>query len=773
MPANHTPSLLELETSALQLADILHSNASLEGKRSRFFSFFLAVAGFSNQSAMRSYYLQFSPFLLPLSQGLTGCSCDPAELCLWLKVADLFKSSAPENPDAIDAAEHAIRLTAILNALYAADEHLAARLLGISIPEETATQPSRLEAARRLAAQAPLPFGEELLTLLRNREGQDSAHELQVLLIDDSAIIDPGAEPAGRMLPLYAEAQERPSDADEDSALINNRAGFGRQAIYYTLQDGLLAARAHMPGSTAQRFYAVHYSLPDKSAEISGTSLGLAAALLAWVTSRNRHYRAEVVRLAASAAVTGGIRPDGTVTAVDSRTLSAKIRAAFFSPVERLFLPAANLAEAWPLLAALEQRYPRRRLLLQPLETLQQALQDRNLIADHKPAVPQRALAALRRSRHKILLTGVAAAAALGLLFATVPALQWWRDPQPALAEVSSDEIIFKNQAGKRLWSHQLGFTMPTSDRDNSRAVQLLIDDLDGDGRREVLFGLNEGSHPEQCGILFGYDYRGRALWPPIKLSRPLESLGGEQIADHFYFSPLLSFHIKPDQPKMILFSIGSMHTFASSLVLIDSKGSLRGSYWNSGHIPAITTHDVNRDGRMEIIAGLYGNEEGRARLAVFDPDDMQGASPQSKPEYTLRGLAPARHLRLYRFPASPFWEPGAYRDTVALIDLLGELVRVHLANNGMVKTATGSLGEFLMYRYTFSTSLEPIDFSDPPDRFLARFRDIFGREFSAADRARLEVIDEWDGKNWQPRRIGAENGQKNPPAPRQQPQLP
>ena len=119
--------------------------------------------------------------------------------------------------------------------------------------------------------------------------------------------------------------------------------------------------------------------------------------------------------------------------------------------------------------------------------------------------------------------------------------------------------------------------------------------------------------------------------------------------------------------------------------------------------------------------------------------------------------------------PAAP--EKG--KANRAVLDLLGELVRVHLANHGMVKTASESLGAFLMYRYTFSTSLDPIDFSDPPDRFLARFRDIFGREFSAADRARLEVIDEWDGKNWHPRRIGTKNGQNNPPAPRKQQSLP
>jgi len=758
MPANRTPSLLELETRALQLAGHLHSDASLESKRSRFFSFFLSAAGFGDLASLRSYFLQFSPFLLPLAQGVTGCSRDPEELHRWLDVAVRFKSFISDDAHDIDAAERTIRLAAILHALYAADHQLAARLLGLNRLDETVGTLSRLDAARLVAGQAPSPLREELLAGLQAWVAQTfavSAHELRVLLIDESTLTDPGGSPVGVILPLHAEARERPSDAEEDHALINNQATFGRQALYWTLQDGLLAARAHMSPGTARRFYQVHYSLPEKTAEVSGSSLGLAAALLAWVTSRNRHYRTEVVRLAASAAVTGGISPNGKVTAVDSPTLAAKIRAAFFSPAERLFLPAANIAEAWPLLSTLEQRYPRRRLLLQPIETLQQALQDRNLIADRKPGAPRRALAALRRTRHKSFIAGIAAAAALGLLLATVPALQWWRDRQPALAELSEKEIIFKNQSGERLWSHPLGFTLPTGDRDFTRIVQLLIDDLDDDGRREVFFGINVSAFPEECGILHSFDSRGRALWPPLKLGKPMETRSGTRIRDHFYFSPILSVRIRAGQPKMLLFSIGSIHDFASRLVLIDSQGRVRGSYWNSGHIPVCAVHDLNGDGRMEIIAGLYGNEDGQARLAVFDTDEMQGASPQSKPAYTLEEMAPARHLRLFRFPPSPFWEPGAYRDVVGRIESFGENLRADIANSGMVKESNESILNFRMYGYLFSTTLEPIALNDPPDRFLARFRDIFGRDFAPADRARLEVIDEWDGTAWHTRRIG------------------
>ncbi len=759
MPGQLFDSILDLESGAIQLAEFLRSDALIESKRSRFFAFFLAAARFSHLPYMRAYYLQFSPWLPSLCQELIGTNRDPVELCRWLPVLSAFKEQAPEHQPAIAAAEEQLRIAAILQSFYAADLRRAAGLIGIGDLTEAAPAPSRLEGARRLAAQAPPPLRDALGAWLQAWEAQAaafSAHTLRVLLIDSSALPHDGAAPEGMLLPLHAEARERPSDADSDLGAINNRAGFGQQALHWTLQDGLLAARRHMAPGTARRYYTVHFSLAEKSAEVNGTSLGLAAALLAWITCRNCHYRTRVANLAGTAAVTGGIAADGTITPVDALTLGAKIRAAFFSPVERLFLPAANLGAAYQVLDELSERYPGRRLHLQPVQNLAEALQDRNLIEMKSPTAAGRALAAARRSRNKPQAALLTAAAALALLFLLVPRLQWWRDRVPAFGVKEGEEFIIQNRSGEKLWSKKYGFALTPARYENYGKDPICIDDLDGDGQREVIFCLNELSHPDLGGVLLGFDSRGRALWPPCKLSHVVTTAADTQIADRYYLGPIKSVQTEPGQPKMILCSVGSIQDFTCRLVLVDLAGRIHGSYWNSGHIPEYIAGDFNGDGRAEIIAGTYGNEDGRARLAVFDADSMQGASPQSDPRYTLAGIPTAHFLRHFRFPASPLVEPDAYRDVVVKIELLGDFFRVNIANHALVKTAVDPITAYILYAYRFSLRMEPLALLDPPDFFLSRFRDITGRSFGPADRARLEVIEEWDGTAWRSRRIGS-----------------
>ncbi len=750
-------SLIRLEESALHLDSHLQRESSLDSKRASFFRFINQLGRPPESDRFRSYFLQFVPWLLPLTSGLMDSDWDPEELAGWMESISSFKHFAPNHRAAVAEAENKIRMAAIVHALYAGDIPRASAFMGIAPAEPPSAPVSRLAAAQALAQSAPAELADELTAALDKwtEVGRaSSASSLTIALVDDSPLLEANI-PHGRLISLHADARERAADAEEDRLIINNQLHFGEHGLYWTIIDGMLAARRHMDPGVAEDYYSCSYSIPEKSAEVSGTSLGLASSLLAWVVTSNRHYRMEARRLAANMAVTGGIRPDGAISAVDSLSLAAKIRAVFFSPLERLFLPAANMTEAWRLLGELEARYPNRHLLLQPIETLEQALQDRNLVDGSRPSPPARALAAIRRSRHKPLIAGLAAAAALALLLALAPDLRWWRDRIPARVEIAGEELIVQNRESQKLWSRQMGFLLTPRTYEQPGDNAVVFDDLDDDGTKEVLIDIRETAYPERSGILYGFDHRGRELWPPIKLGQALEKMNGEKIEDCFYSGPIVTVRINPGQPKMILCSAGSYTDHAARLVLIDHHGKVRGSYWNSGHIPVYMAHDIDGDGRCEVIAGFHGNEEGRARLAVFNPEEMWGASPQSVPNYILAGIPRARHLKLYRFPASPFWEPGSYRDALTQIELFGDYLRVSIANHGMLKNESVSIKQLGMYWYSFSSSMEPIAFGDPPDRFLWRFRDIFGRDFGPADRARLEVIDEWDGKNWKPLVIG------------------
>lgn len=256
-----------------------------------------------------------------------------------------------------------------------------------------------------------------------------------MMLIDVGSAAASANNSGGLLIPLYATGRERPTDAEEDLCRLNNQIDFGKNALYWTLLDGLQAARTLLPETAAKWHYAVHYSIPEKSAVVNGTSLGLAAALLAWTTALNCYHQHPAAKLGGNLAVTGGVDSQGNIIGVDATGLRAKITAAFFSPIDRLYIPAANWREALTILAPLERRYPGRHFLIHPLENLEQGLQDHNMVEWTRPDPAQRLVALVRRKRSRPVLLMLAAASMLALLIANVPAFIAWRDRTPVQFE--------------------------------------------------------------------------------------------------------------------------------------------------------------------------------------------------------------------------------------------------------------------------------------------------------------------------------------------------
>jgi hypothetical protein len=64
-------------------------------------------------------------------------------------------------------------------------------------------------------------------------------------------------------------------------------------------------------------------------------------------------------------------------------------------------------------------------------------------------------------------------------------------------------------------------------------------------------------------------------------------------------------------------------------LAVLDSEGSKRGEFWNSGFLTDLCFKDLDGDGREEMLATGVNNQYGGC-LIVFDPANVNGFSPQS-----------------------------------------------------------------------------------------------------------------------------------------------
>ena len=745
-------SLLELETIAIDLSRALQSETSIGLKRRLFFSFFHHLAALPEPERFRTYYLQFAPWLPALCEELNSACLDPAELEQWLEDLSRFHQFAEPHHQAVETAGEVIHAAAILHALYAGDEIAALRLAKLASPAESQPHRSRLELALSMLSRLPATLQNRLADSLhrwQKEHGACTAGKIQMMLIDVDSAAASEDNSGGLLIPLYATGRERPVDAEEDFCRLNNQIDFGKNALYWTLLDGLQAARTLLPEAAAKWHYAIHYSIPEKSAAMNGTSLGLAAALLAWTSALNCYHQHPAAKLGSNLAVTGGVDSQGNILGVDAAGLRAKITAAFFSPIDRLYLPAANWREALTILAPLERRYPGRQFFIHPLETLEQALQDRNLVEWARPGPAQRIVALVRRKRSRPVLLMLAAAVMLALLIANVPAFLAWRDRTPAQFEFHGEQMICRNANGYRLWKYTFDF-QPNDSAYSQAKGTILVDDLDGDGRQETILGTHETMEPEHSATVYAFSEKGTLLWPPLRLGRPLQNQEGEWIDDYYHTSKLRSVSFGSGQPKAILITISHFNDYPSCLALVSFAGKQLGAFWNAGHIMHEVVADIDQDEEPEIMAGGYDNETGRAWVAVFHPQELQGASPRSTPHYILSGIPIARPALLLRFPISPFWVKGGYRDLTVAIEPNRHTIRIQIANPGFYYGFPG-VSHAPMYGYHLAKDFESIALNELPDFYKAQYLAVFGHVMGPAELQQLLQVERWDGREWAP----------------------
>jgi hypothetical protein len=96
------------------------------------------------------------------------------------------------------------------------------------------------------------------------------------------------------------------------------------------------------------------------------------------------------------------------------------------------------------------------------------------------------------------------------------------------------------------------------------------------------------------------------------------------------------------------------------------------GEYWNAGYLREFTYHDIDGDGREELIVVGVNNEYRGGCLIVFDTRDIRGSSPQSS-EYLCEGFEAGSELYYVTTPFLDFSEAMRYLvDGLVGIDITG-----------------------------------------------------------------------------------------------------
>ncbi len=256
------------------------------------------------------------------------------------------------------------------------------------------------------------------------------------------------------------------------------------------------------------------------------------------------------------------------------------------------------------------------------------------------------------------------AAAAFGavvLLAVTV----WMLRPAGGLADwrVESFALIALDARGRELWRFPLGRGFNLEEYSGAGTTPAAwIEDIDGDGRKELLFCHHyDGA---AYGDLICFSEAGDIKWrwtPGASAASFPEQLRPPYAADRVHV-----FRHK-GQVRILVSSIH--HTwFPSQLAMLDNQGKLLREYWHSGHIKEFRAVEWPGYPEPLIVAAGIANGYKAADLVVLSPSEFGGASREESPEHQLPG-GPPRELARLLFPAScvtrasaPYNQPDTLR---------------------------------------------------------------------------------------------------------------
>jgi len=312
--------------------------------------------------------------------------------------------------------------------------------------------------------------------------------------------------------------------------------------------------------------------------------------------------------------------------------------------------------------------------------------------------------------------------------------------------DIKGSSLLILNEKNSKLWSFDTGLSNLCSEeiyrkhfqekRRNElgvvRLLYLMIKDLDGDGKKEVLFSTQTRDDLQE-GLLICLDHKGKKLWE-FKSGKALK-FGTVSYSSDYRIEGVDVYDINGNGSMEIIVISRNRYFFPSQLVLLNSKGELLGEFWNSGALTDYYFSDLNRDKEVEFIVSGTNNEYNSGCIMVFDPADIWGASPQSG-EYLCQELKPGSEKYYILIPPT---------DVEKFINLRNVIADVEILNNQII-SAISVVGQ-IYYEFNFDLELINVNFSDHKNYF--RENKITSKLNKDYKKRLMQGLLYYDGQNW------------------------
>ena len=325
--------------------------------------------------------------------------------------------------------------------------------------------------------------------------------------------------------------------------------------------------------------------------------------------------------------------------------------------------------------------------------------------------------------------------------------------PVPEDFRIEGSELVILDGRGRELWRHDTGlerlmdeghfrehFRAKQWDRENheTRLPTLLMEDLDGDGRTEVLFSPQTDDEFGE-GTLTCFDEEGGFLWS-LPTARELK-FGWTTYSPDYRIRGFSLSDLDGDGRYEILVVSDHNDGFPTRFLVVDSEGEVSGDYWNSGRIEDFITEDLDGDGIREIILCGCNQEFRQACLIVLDASRTNGCSPQSG-RFRCQALEPGEERFYIRLP----------RTDVDLLERenMESVYKLDLLTNRRFSARTRRSGIYFEFDYTFTEPSIRLTSAFEAEHMRASraglVRSTLGEEYTEK---LLEGILYYDGKDW------------------------
>lgn len=241
-----------------------------------------------------------------------------------------------------------------------------------------------------------------------------------------------------------------------------------------------------------------------------------------------------------------------------------------------------------------------------------------------------------------------------------------FRDTQPADFKIVNSSLVILNEKGRKLWTFDTGITnicdeeyyrenfqKKSFENRNGRTTAtyfplLIIQDLNADGKKEVLFSIQTKDDTNE-GEIFCFDDKGHQQFV-FDSGRQLK-YGDIIYSNDYRVDGLEIYDMNKDGIKEIILIASHRYDFPTVFYILDHNGRILGEYWNSGRITDFIFKDINQDNEEEIIVVGMNNEYKKPCLFIFDQNNVKGSSPQQQDYYSCKELERGMEIYYALFP--------------------------------------------------------------------------------------------------------------------------